>query len=72
MKRNLMKTWRQYLQVLWSDESGQGMAEYSSITAVMFLGMLATGLNWPWTQKLFQGLQTYIDFYYYCLNVAVG
>ncbi len=54
------------------DESGQAMTEYASITVLFLLASIATPVTWTVTQKLFVGLQTYIDFYYYCLNLAVG
>lgn len=51
---------------------GQAMTEYISITAVMLLGVMAAFVGWPFTQQLFDALQTYIDLYFYALNLAIG
>ena len=54
------------------DESGQAMAEYASITTIMVFGAICTGLAWPYTKFLFQSLQSYVDLYFYALNLAIG
>ncbi|MGC4121587.1 MAG: hypothetical protein QM765_44820 [Myxococcales bacterium] len=54
------------------DESGQAMTEYASITMLFILASIASPMTWVITKKLFLALQIYIDFYYYCLNLAVG
>ena len=54
------------------DESGQAMTEYASITVLFILGTIASPMTWVVTKNLFIGLQNYIDFYYYCLNLAIG
>jgi hypothetical protein len=51
---------------------GQAMTEYISITAVLLLAGMAAFLGWPFTQQLFNALQTYIDLYFYALNLAIG
>jgi hypothetical protein len=51
---------------------GQAMTEYISITTVLLLGGLAAFIGWPFTQQLFNALQTYIDLYFYALNLAIG
>jgi hypothetical protein len=51
---------------------GQAMTEYISITAVMLLGVMAAFVGWPFTQQLFDALQTHIDLYFYALNLAIG
>ena len=47
------------------------MVEYS-VTTIFLLGFLAVGVSWPLTRDLFEGLQEYIDLYYYALNLALG
>jgi hypothetical protein len=51
---------------------GQAMTEYVSIITVLFLGSMAAFVGWPFTQALFDALQTYIDLYFYALNLAIG
>ena len=51
---------------------GQAMTEYISITAVLLLAGLGAFMGWPFTQQLFNALQTYIDLYFYALNLAIG
>ncbi len=63
---------RKALRALLGDESGQATAEYVSITTIFLMGGLATFAGWPITERLFQGLQSYIDFYFFALNLAVG
>jgi hypothetical protein len=48
------------------------MTEYISITAVLLLGILGAFIGWPFTEQLFNALQTYIDLYFYALNLAIG
>jgi Flp pilus assembly pilin Flp len=60
------------LRAHFLDESGQAMTEYASITMLFILGSIASPATWIITKKLFIALQTYVDFYYYCLNLAVG
>jgi len=51
---------------------GQAITEYVSITAVLIFGVLAAFLAWPFTQQLFNALQSYIDLYFFALNLAIG
>lgn len=51
---------------------GQAMTEYISITVVMLLGVVGAFVGWPFTRQLFDALQTYIDLYFYALNLAIG
>ena len=51
---------------------GQAMTEYISITTVMLLGVVGAFVGWPFTEQLFNALQTYIDLYFYALNLAIG
>lgn len=51
---------------------GQAMTEYISIVTVLLLGSLAAFAGWPFTEALFTALQTYIDLYFYALNLAIG
>lgn len=51
---------------------GQAMTEYVSITAVLLFAGLAAFLGWPFTQQLFNALQSYIDLYFFALNLAIG
>ncbi len=71
MKRTAAK-YVQALKRLLLDESGQGMAEYASISTILIFGGIAAGAAWPYTSRLIIGLQGYINFYFYCLNLAIG
>ena len=51
---------------------GQAATEYIGLTTILLLGSLAAFGGWPWTRLIFQALQTYIDFYLYSLNLALG
>ena len=51
---------------------GQAMTEYVSITAVLLFAGLAAFLGWPFTQQLFNAMQSYIDLYFFALNLAIG
>jgi hypothetical protein len=51
---------------------GQAMTEYISITAVLLFAGLAAFLGWPFTQQIFNALQSYIDLYFFALNLAIG
>lgn len=51
---------------------GQAMTEYVSITAVLLFATMAAFLGWPFTQQLFNALQSYIDLYFFALNLAIG
>jgi hypothetical protein len=51
---------------------GQAATEYISITAVLLFAALAAFLGWPFTQQLFNALQSYIDLYFFALNLAIG
>jgi hypothetical protein len=51
---------------------GQAVTEYISITAVLLFAALAAVLGWPFTQQLFNALQSYIDLYFFALNLAIG
>ena len=70
MKRLTLEPCR-LLAALLHDEDGQAMVEYS-VTTIFLLGFLAVGVSWPLTRDLFEGLQEYIDLYYYALNLALG
>jgi hypothetical protein len=51
---------------------GQAMSEYISIATILMLGALGAFVAWPFTEALFLSLQTYIDLYFYALNLAIG
>mgnify|MGYP000932872152 FL=1 len=70
MKRLTLEPCR-LLAALLRDEDGQAMVEYS-VTTILLLGFLAVGVSWPLTRNLFDGLQGYIDLYFYALNLALG
>ncbi|HVG63575.1 MAG TPA: hypothetical protein VNA24_33725 [Hyalangium sp.] len=55
-----------------STARGQAMTEYVSITAVLLFAGLAAFLGWPFTQQLFNAMQSYIDLYFFALNLAIG
>ena len=57
---------------LHSDESGQSTAEYASITTIFLMGGLGMTAGWPFTRLLFEGLQAYVDLFFYSLNIALG
>ena len=57
---------------LLGDERGQAMAEYASITGIFIFASVAAGVTWPYTKDMFEGLQAYIDFYFFALNLALG
>jgi Flp pilus assembly pilin Flp len=59
------------LRALLRDEEGQAMVEYS-VTTILLFGMIAAGVSWPVTRQMFEGLQAYIDLYFYALNLAIG
>jgi Flp pilus assembly pilin Flp len=71
MKRKALALF-QALKSFWADESGQGMTEYASISTILILGSIAGATALPFVRQLFTGLQYYIDFYFFCLNIAVG
>ena len=54
------------------DESGQAMTEYISMTMLGVLGTFAALSAAPFVWMVFKGLQIYVDFYLYSLNIAVG
>ncbi len=57
---------------LLADESGQATAEYASITTIFLMGGIGMTAGWPFTQMLFEGLQAYVDLFFYSLNLALG
>lgn len=71
MKTRIIRGWRRFRSAM-ADQSGQALAEYASITTIFLLGSIAAGAAWPFTKALFLGLQTYLDLYFYALNLAVG
>ncbi|MGI5862324.1 MAG: Flp family type IVb pilin [Myxococcales bacterium] len=71
MKRHILEPARRLVAALLRDEAGQAMVEYSVTTIFMF-GVIAAGVSWPFTRDLFDGLQRYIDLYFYALNLALG
>lgn len=60
------------LRRLLRDESGQAMTEYVGVTTLLLFSTIAAGSMFPVAQVVFRGLQFYIDFYFFCLNLAVG
>ncbi|MCP3057894.1 hypothetical protein LXT21_03795 [Myxococcus sp. K38C18041901] len=55
-----------------ASQRGQAMMEYTLLLTLMVLStMLAFG-GWPFTQRLFQALQSYVDLYFFALDLAVG
>ena len=55
-----------------SDEAGQAMTEYASVSFLLLAGGLAMSGNLSVFKALFVGLQTYVSFYFYALNLAIG
>ncbi|AGC47360.1 hypothetical protein MYSTI_06087 [Myxococcus stipitatus DSM 14675] len=51
---------------------GQAMGEYSLLVTLLTLGSLVGFIGWPFTQRLFEALQSYVDLYFFALNLAVG
>jgi hypothetical protein len=51
---------------------GQAMVEYISLVTVLMLGSVVAFAGWPFTRLFFEALQSYIDLFFYALNVAVG
>lgn len=51
---------------------GQATVEYISVSAVLLLGTLVAFSGWPLTRLFFEALQSYVDLFFYALNVAVG
>jgi Flp pilus assembly pilin Flp len=70
--RGSLRTFWCRLRALVGEESGQAMTEYASITTIMLLGGIGLAGSWPFTMMLFDGLQRYLDLYFYALNLAVG
>jgi hypothetical protein len=48
------------------------MVEYISLVTVLMLGSVVAFAGWPFTRLFFEALQSYIDLFFYALNVAVG
>ncbi len=71
MKRRVLE-WVRRGRALLRDQSGQAMTEYASITTILLLSGIAAGATWPYTRQLFGAIQIYIDFYFFCLNLAAG
>jgi Flp pilus assembly pilin Flp len=53
-------------------QRGQAQVEYASLTLIISLALLGATVGQPVMQALFQALQTYIDYFLYCLNLAIG
>lgn len=51
---------------------GQAMVEYALIVTLLMVGTLMGFVGWPFTRRLFEALQSYVDLYFYALNIAVG
>ena len=51
---------------------GQATVEYISVSAVLMLGTLVAFTGWPLTRLFFEAMQSYVDLFFYALNVAVG
>jgi glucose-6-phosphate dehydrogenase assembly protein OpcA len=51
---------------------GQALVEYMSVVTVLLLGAMVSFAAWPFTRLFFEALQSYIDLFFYALNVAVG
>jgi len=60
------------LKRLLLDESGQAMTEYVGVSTLLLFGSMAAGAAYPFSKLVFQALQGYVNFYFYCLNIAVG
>lgn len=66
------------LEMLWRagffrslrEESGQAMTEYASITSILTLMLLAGVFGWQGGPSLFGAMQDYVNFFFYCLDVA--
>lgn len=67
-----MRDRSQRLRRLLRDERGQGMAEYATTTFILSLALIGAGLSGPVTKVLFDGLQLYIDLFFFSLNMAIG
>jgi hypothetical protein len=55
-----------------ADETGQAMTEYASVSFLLLASGIAVSVNWNIFKYLFIGMQTYISFYFFALNCAVG
>ena len=55
-----------------ADESGQATTEYVGITFLLMAAGLAATVNFNVFKAIFGGLQIYVSFYFYALNLAVG
>ncbi|WP_164020963.1 hypothetical protein [Pyxidicoccus trucidator] len=51
---------------------GQAMVEYALIVTLLMVGTVVGFMGWPFTRLLFEALQSYVDLYFYALNLAVG
>jgi Flp pilus assembly pilin Flp len=51
---------------------GQAMVEYALIVTLLMVGTVVGFVGWPFTRRLFEALQSYVDLYFYALNIAVG
>lgn len=60
------------LGAILSDESGQGAAEYASISVLLLGSLAGASLMSPIVKRFFEGLQLYVDLYFYALNLALG
>ncbi|HCF62157.1 MAG TPA: hypothetical protein DFS52_29725 [Myxococcales bacterium] len=57
---------------LLSDESGQAMVEYASVTTLLLGSVAAAGLFPQVVQQFFAMLQRYVDILFLALNCAIG
>ena len=57
---------------LWSDQSGQAIVEYSTLTYMLLFLALGAASSTPVVPAFFKALQNYVDVMFYALNVAVG
>ncbi|NMO14182.1 hypothetical protein HPC49_19335 [Pyxidicoccus fallax] len=51
---------------------GQALVEYSLILTLLVAGTVLGFVGWPFTRRLFEALQGYVDLFFYALNLAVG
>ena len=51
---------------------GQAMVEYALIVTLLMVGTVVGFVGWPFTRRLFEALQAYVDLFFYALNLAVG
>lgn len=53
-------------------QRGQAQVEYVSLTLIISLALLGATVGQPVLQAFFRALQTYVDYFFYCLNLAIG